>query len=970
VADTELGTEVGTAWVTIIPSAKGFAKRLQQDIAKEFAGSDLDKAVAEALGKVGPVKLPVQPDVDPRDVPDEVPVPRRQRPRLPVELDPLVAQFQAQVRRDVANLAREVNAHIAVGAETSELRSEIAAQIREIERQLRAEVPTEPAGAREYEAKLRALVESAQGRVRAAIEASVEVDRAQAIREAEAAARAAERATDIDLKVDVDRDGVRQLGGLASGPLARLTAGIRELGSTVTDAASRAAQLGGSLSGALTSASGPVGLVIGGIVAIGTALAGATATAIALVPALYAVGGALGSLPGIAGGVVAAVGTLSLGLRGLSDHFKETARAGGGAGRSAEETARQIARATRGVEAAQRSLARAQREVLRAQEAVTRARREEQERLEDLSRAVRRARLDEEDAALRVLEAEASLRRARREGTRTEIARAELAVRQALLGLEEAKDATEDLTREQEEASRRGVEGSDRVRDALDRQRDAMDALASATEQLASAEEALQAARRPPGGGGGGGVGQELTRLAPAAARFVAAVKSLQPAFERLRLNVQQRLFAGLDKTIKSLATAWMPQLNKTLGAYATTFNGIIKDAGRSLSQRSFIDNMAAGAESARRALERVGKAISGPLIDAIGRLSRAAGPFIERLGDELARFLEDFSAWIAAADRSGALDSFFGRAADVLSDLFDIGRDVLSILGSILGIFFEEEDITTSPWQGFKKTLDDLAKWFEDEDNKQRVRDFFGAIREFATRTVPQAIADVQEAIDTVSGWIDTIDEWQQRLRAFAANVRTVLSEVARVILTLTGPIGALLVSFGRLRDGARTSLRQLLDAVRALPTQIRNAVGNLNNLLYNAGRAVVSGLIAGIRAAIPNLRSTLSWITSMIPNWKGPEDTDRRLLEPAGSAIITGLITGIRSQLPALRSELGDITAMIGDTPAVASYTPPAVSPPALVVDWAPGATGDPLLDALRELIRIRTGGSVTAALGTVYR
>src|SRR5690606_4529343 len=57
---TATSVEVGTAYVAIIPSAKGFVRNLQKAIAKEVADSSLDKMIAEQLGDTR-VRLPVEP---------------------------------------------------------------------------------------------------------------------------------------------------------------------------------------------------------------------------------------------------------------------------------------------------------------------------------------------------------------------------------------------------------------------------------------------------------------------------------------------------------------------------------------------------------------------------------------------------------------------------------------------------------------------------------------------------------------------------------------------------------------------------------------------------------------------------------------------------------------------------------------------------------------------------------------------
>lgn len=911
-----MATEVGTAYVAVIPSARGFARNLQKDIAREFAGSKLDKLVAEELGKVGGVKLPVEP------VLDEANLPRVLQPHRPVKM-PVHAELQ------VDGFHREV------------------------------ERATSNAGRR---AKVK-----------------------------------------VDVEPDVDRNRFAAL--LATG-----------VAGAVSQMATGAQAVAGMASSMVSSVTGVV-----------ASLAGLAAGATFAVPAVYLLGGALGSLPAIAAGAAAAIGALAIGFMGIAEAFSDTGKAAGGAGESVAAQARRVAQATRGVESAQRALARAQREVVDAQRAVTRARQAEVERLQDLDRSVRSARLGEEDAALRVLEAEQQLNEARRGGDYLEIRRAELAYRQAVLGVEDARDATEDLTKEQAQSAKVGVEGSEQVQAALQRQQDAIEAATAAQEGLLSAEENLQAAlEKPPGGGG---AAEELIRLAPAAQEFVDQVKALKPAFEDLRLNVQQRLFAGLGGTVRNLATAWLPQLNTTLGRYADTFNGLARRAASSLSQRSFIDNMAAGAESARVALKRIGDAVSGPLVDAFGRLARAAGPFVERIGDELAGLIEDFSGWIAGLDDSGSLDRFFDRASDIFSDLIDMGRDIASIFGSVMSILFGEEETTTSPWESAKKTLDNLAAWFRDPENQQKIRDFIGDLK--------QAAIDIGQATITVSGWVQQVSDWINKVtgwrdaitggwdgmraavedridsmigffRNLPERVRTALNElpgkarekfvemagqVGHALGTATGAwintmiglpgriAGALTSLPGRLaavwrqaRDRVLPAVRDLItkavDVVTGLPGRAARALVNIGTTLVRAGRELISGFIRGIREQVPALDGLLRWITDRIPEWKGPMSRDRELLRPSGQAIMGSLVAGISDGVPGLEQQLADVTTTVsGDLAAGLAVGSHQADPAGLGVPVIAfgGDAPESFISWVRDNVRIRYGGSTQVAFGS---
>lgn len=187
---------------------------------------------------------------------------------------------------------------------------------------------------------------------------------------------------------------------------------------------------------------------------------------------------------------------------------------------------------------------------------------------------------------------------------------------------------------------------------------------------------------------------------------------------------------------------------------------------------------------------------------------------------------------------------------------------------------------------------------------------------------------------------------------------IRAGLSALA----ALPGRVGAW---FGGMVTQARIRLGAMVALARSLPGRIRSAVGNLGRVLYAAGRNIIQGLINGIRAALGRLRSTLSGITGLIPDWKGPMSRDRRLLEPTGAAIMAGLNRGLVGALPAVRGTLTGVTDQIGATsPTVrgAGGGGGGVVTVRLVVD---GADSD-MLRMLRKMVRVEGRGDVQVAFG----
>lgn len=974
---------VGTVAVEVTASASKLAKSLKAEVEKAFKDLDFSKAIQDALGKTK-IKLPVDLDPNTDTIGEKVrktrtpkvpvdldpntdtigeKVKRTRVPKVPVELDPVLQAFQQEIRRQTAALARHLNVSVPVGADTSGLREELGAQLAAIKAQSRIQVPTEPGGKAEYEARLKAQLAEVAARVKQTVHVDVDVDK-----------RGSSALAAIGGLIKGFGKGLPNFGGIANG--------ISELGGAIQKAAGSSAQLGGSLAGAATTATGPIGLVIGLLATAAAGMVALAAAATFAVPAISAVAGAAAAIPAALVGAAAGIGTLALGFKGIAAAFKPKAGGGGGgSGQDAESQARRIAGAERGVESARRGIAAATRALqaaergyddaveqvslaqaraAKAQDAVNQARKEAKEDIEDLGRALRGAQLDEEDAALGVQDALRALNEAKLTGNLPDIQRAELAYRRAQLTLENATDSAGDLGDEQAEAAAKGVEGSDKVQSALEDQAAALrgvedaqngvldaqnallsanDGLKSSYDSLLSAQDALAESQKSVAAGAAA-AGAQVVKLAPAAQKFVDAIKALKPAFEDLRLDVQQRLFEGLDKTVTNLGKAWIPALKVTLGSYADTFNGFFKNLGSSLGQPKFISDIQAGAEGARAGLAKIGDSITTSLVPAFGALSRAAGPFLDKLGEEIADVVTEFSNWVLQGEKTGGLKEFFDTAAKSVHDLFTTGKLAFKIVGDLVGILIGTSLAKgKTPLESFNDQLQKLHDFLSSAKGKKAVTDFVENIKakfeDFVG--VAQKIGDF---VGKVNGFFDGSDTEKVKsagvligqalvsgiIAGFGAAVVasfTSLGAIAQAIvdkvkevLGISSP-STVMMSVGvdlalGLINGLLGMFGSIVSTVAQIPGRILGALGDTASLLVASGRNVVSGLINGAVSLAGTLSQRVTDLRTRIFNTFA---TAGSLLVTAGRNTVIGLINGIGSYVSALATRAAGLRTTIAN-------------------------------------------------------
>lgn len=148
-----------------------------------------------------------------------------------------------------------------------------------------------------------------------------------------------------------------------------------------------------------------------------------------------------------------------------------------------------------------------------------------------------------------------------------------------------------------------------------------------------------------------------------------------------------------------------------------------------------------------------------------------------------------------------------------------------------------------------------------------------------------------------TVSAWIGTI-------------ASLAVTAIGDLIATFTPAGEALLTG---LKTGIDTGWATVQTWLAGLGDLALSAVGDLSGALVSAGASLISGLMSGITSMIPDLIGQLGGITASLPDWKGPESTDKKILFQSGVWIMEGLIDGVQSQETDLRNCFGDITSTI---------------------------------------------------------
>lgn len=209
-------------------------------------------------------------------------------------------------------------------------------------------------------------------------------------------------------------------------------------------------------------------------------------------------------------------------------------------------------------------------------------------------------------------------------------------------------------------------------------------------------------------------------------------------------------------------------------------------------------------------------------------------------------------------------------------------------------------------------------------------------------------AVAKLWDGLKTVASWVQDNRAWLEPLAVgvlamvaayktwkavtglmalaqAALNVVLTANPIGVVVMAVAGLVAALIYAyktsdkFRAVVDKAFKVVKEaggkMLDFFRGLPGMIGSALGNLGDLLKDAGRKILQGLWDGLLDKWRKVKEWVGGIGKWIKDHKGPLTVDAKLLVPAGKSIMDGLGAGLASGWREVASQLDGYTVAIGD-------------------------------------------------------
>lgn len=446
------------------------------------------------------------------------------------------------------------------------------------------------------------------------------------------------------------------------------------------------------------------------IAAVSVAAASAAAHVVVFAGGVSQVAGVMVTLPAAIFTAVGAFAALKMATTGLGAALKQSSGAAGGAAfdyAAAEHRVEQAVRAS-----------------LDAQKALDAARADAARSIAQLTRSLNGARLDEEGAILAVAAAEAELRKTRAGRGGSSIKEADLAYRQALQTLDEAKARTAELGDEQADSSKKGVEGSDAVQRALQQQADAQYDLAQAK---------AAAAKGATGGGGPDPAAIAFAKLSPAAKDLVTTIKQISPAWSGVQRTVQQAVWAGVAGDLRQLSATYLPVATTQLGRFGQAWNVAIRNTAGFLKTPEGVRQVNATLGYGAQAARSFGLALE-PIVRALFSMGDKGGPAFAGLANDALLLAQRFERWIAAARDSGKLAQWAETGRVTLKQLLEI---VWNIGGALVAVFRAGSDDGAGMLAWLAEATGRMSAFLNSAEGQAKIKDVLGTLQQILASVV-----------------------------------------------------------------------------------------------------------------------------------------------------------------------------------------------------------------------------------------
>ena len=367
-----------------------------------------------------------------------------------------------------------------------------------------------------------------------------------------------------------------------------------------------------------------------------------------------------------------------------------------------------------------------------------------------------------------------------------------------------------------------------------------------------------------------------MAKLAPSAQAVVREVQALKPVWDALRLDVQQRLFEGLNSTINLLGNTYLPVLRTGMGQVATSLNEMAKLSAEALLEPSTVASLGTVFANTSVMIDNMGGAL-GNVIAGIINMAGAGSVWLDRWTQGADTASISFLKWTQSAEGQQKVNEWIERGALVLEQLGAILANLWQTAG---GVWTAMNAGSGGVLENLIQLTQRMNEWVNSAQGQETLIALFNMLHQIFNALVP-IIGTIVLFVGQLATWFGQLPApVQSALASFIA-----FSLVFGKILSLGAPVIGFLIKY-------RTEIATVGGWIGKLGGWVGTAIGWIVRLgatfMAQAVRIAASWLIAmGPIGWV--IAAVIALVALIIYNW----DTVKAWTIAAWTAITSWLST-----------------------------------------------------------------------------